>query len=110
MLNTIQCLESDHLCTLLREARVKARATQQEVSKRLGRGQSFLSDIERGKRRLDTLELRSLCIVLGVDWKTFSSSWKPALGGRLDALHNTCRPAHCAAFMFFELTGYQARY
>jgi len=80
MLNTIQCLESDHLCTLLREARVKARATQQEVSKRLGRGQSFLSDIERGKRRLDTLELRSLCIVLGVDWKDLLFELEARLG------------------------------
>jgi len=69
MFNSVHYFESDHLCTLLREARVRARVTQQEVSKRLGCSQSFLSDIERGKRRLDTLELRSLCAVVGVDWK-----------------------------------------
>ena len=69
MLNAVQYFENNHLCTLLREARVRACVTQQEASKRIGRGQSFLSNIERGKRRLDAFELRSLCAVLGVDWK-----------------------------------------
>lgn len=40
--------------------------TQVECSKALDRPQSFMSDVESGTRRLDIVQLRDLCKVLGV--------------------------------------------
>lgn len=50
---------------LVREIRVGANVTQTELSAQLGRSQSFVSDVERGIRRLDILELRDVCRLLG---------------------------------------------
>lgn len=52
----------------LREIRVASGRTQTELSALMGRPQSFISDVERGKRRLDLLELRDLCSLMGVDF------------------------------------------
>lgn len=49
------------LLELLREIRLAAGVTQEELSQKLGRTQSFVSDVERGARRLDLLELRDIC-------------------------------------------------
>ena len=43
----------------LREARLNAGLKQNEVAKRLGKPQSYVSKIERGERRLDVVELNS---------------------------------------------------
>lgn len=51
---------------LVREIRIGANLTQTELSAKLGRSQSFLSDVERGTRRLDILELRDLCALVGI--------------------------------------------
>ncbi|QXI25278.1 helix-turn-helix domain-containing protein [Pseudomonas iranensis] len=40
--------------------------TQVDCSKALGRPQSFMSDIETGSRRLDVVQLRDLCRVVGI--------------------------------------------
>ena len=45
------------LCALLREKRLEAGLQQTEVSARLKRRQPFVSDVERGVRRLDLIEL-----------------------------------------------------
>jgi transcriptional regulator with XRE-family HTH domain len=55
----------------LREAREVVGLTQVEVSAALCRPQSFVSDIENGRRRLDILQLRDLCQLLGVSWVDF---------------------------------------
>ena len=44
----------------LREARREAKLTQEQVSKRLRRPQSFMSKIESGERRVDVVELAIL--------------------------------------------------
>ena len=54
------------LCALLREKRLAAGLQQAEVSARLGRRQPFVSDVERGVRRLDLIELQDLAGVYGV--------------------------------------------
>lgn len=59
------------LTARLRAAREAAGLTQAEVSEALGRPQSFVSDIENGRRRLDVLQLRDLCQLLGVPWVEF---------------------------------------
>lgn len=53
------------LIELLRETRRAAGLTQIDVSERLGRSQSFISDVERGVRRLDLVELLDLAHITG---------------------------------------------
>ena len=56
---------------LLRQARIDAGLTQQEVARVLERPQSFVSKYESGERRLDVLELREVCRVLGLSLSEF---------------------------------------
>ena len=51
---------------LLRAARDKAGITQVELAEKLGQTQSFVSKMERGDRRLDIVQLRTVCKILGV--------------------------------------------
>lgn len=60
MPKTIYRPEYAVLVELVREMRVKAGLTQTDLSKTLGVTQSHLSDVERGTRRLDLIELRDL--------------------------------------------------
>ena len=54
------------LVEMVREMRLEAGLTQTDVSTQLGFTQSHLSDVERGTRRLDLIELRDLAGVCGV--------------------------------------------
>lgn len=53
---------------ILKRRRIAAGLTQVECSNALGRPQSFMSDVERGSRRLDIIQIRDLCQVLGCDF------------------------------------------
>lgn len=44
----------------LKDIRMEHRWTQEEVSAKLGKPQSYISKIERGERRLDIIELKEL--------------------------------------------------
>lgn len=55
------------LCALLREKRLAAGRQQAEISALLGRRQPFVSDVERGVRRLDLIELQDLASLYGMD-------------------------------------------
>jgi len=68
---TIYSREQGHLTALLREHREEAGLTQAQVAKKLDRPQSFVSKVESGERRLDLVELRALCRVLGIDLVEF---------------------------------------
>ncbi len=57
--------EHQLLASLLRDVRLRADLRQVDVAKAMHRSQSFVSDYESGQRRLDLVELRSLCEVLG---------------------------------------------
>lgn len=59
--------EHSVLCALLREKRLAAGLQQADVSARLNRRQPFVSDVERGVRRLDLIELQDLAAVYGLD-------------------------------------------
>jgi cyanate lyase len=52
---------------LLVAARKRAGLTQQEVSDRLGRPQSFVAKYEGGERRLDVVEFLQVAAALGAD-------------------------------------------
>jgi transcriptional regulator with XRE-family HTH domain len=50
---------------VLKDLRVSASMTQQQLAAILGTPQSFVSKYEIGERRLDVLEVRSVCVALG---------------------------------------------
>ena len=56
-----QCLQA-----LLRQVRQEAGMRQVDLAARLGQHQSYVSKYESGERRLDILELRQVCQVLGI--------------------------------------------
>lgn len=56
---------------LLREAREQAGITQVELAKKLRQSQSYVSKVERGDRRLDIVQLRTICQVLGLTLAEF---------------------------------------
>lgn len=72
MAKSIHRPEYDLLREMLRQARLDAGVTQGQLSDALGRSQSFVSDVERGVRRIDLLELSDVCFALGVDFAEFS--------------------------------------
>jgi transcriptional regulator with XRE-family HTH domain len=49
------------LLQVLRERRMRAGLTQEQLAKRIGETQTFVSKCERGERRLDVIELRAFC-------------------------------------------------
>lgn len=62
---TIYTAEQQLLASLLRDIRLRADLRQVDVAQAMQRSQSFVSDYESGQRRLDLVELRELCHVLG---------------------------------------------
>jgi transcriptional regulator with XRE-family HTH domain len=62
------------LLGLLRETRINAGVTQEELAKLVGETQSFISKCERGERRLDAIELRSFCNALNTGLGDFIES------------------------------------
>ena len=53
--------------TCLAVARRRASLNQQELAATLGKPQSFVSEYERGQRRVDVVELLKIADALGVD-------------------------------------------
>ncbi|WP_122316185.1 helix-turn-helix domain-containing protein [Pseudomonas cichorii] len=79
MTKAIYRREHQILIKLLRTIRENANLTQSECSRALGRPQSFMSDVEQGLRRLDLVQLRDLCAVLGYALPQFISEYEEAL-------------------------------
>lgn len=71
--------EYDILREKLRNMRLAAGLTQAQMSAQLRRPQAYISNIERGVRRIDVLELRDLCALAGVDWLRFARDLEAAL-------------------------------
>lgn len=63
----------------LKRMRIESGMTQAQCSAVLGRPQSFMSDVERGVRRLDTVQLRDLCIALKSGLVDFTMAYEKAL-------------------------------
>jgi transcriptional regulator with XRE-family HTH domain len=63
-------VEAEHyriVGTCLAAARRRVNVTQQELAARLDKPQSFVSEYERGRRRVDVVELVVISRALGVD-------------------------------------------
>jgi len=65
MQKTISSFEHALFLTFLRKARQKVGLSQEQLARKLNTTQSFISECERGERRLDILELRSWSQALG---------------------------------------------
>jgi len=70
------------LLRMIKDRRQRAGLTQKECSEGLGRSQSFMSDIERGVRRLDVVQLRDLCRIMNSDLRKFVADLERELRGR----------------------------
>lgn len=57
----------EFLRRLLKESRQRAYLSQQEVANRIGRGQTFVSAVERGQHRVSVLELLDFAEAIGFD-------------------------------------------
>lgn len=71
MLKSIHRDEYDRVRALLRDLRAEQGLRQADLAEELGTRQSFISDVERGTRRLDVIELRDWCRALQTDLITF---------------------------------------
>ncbi|TDK21485.1 XRE family transcriptional regulator [Luteimonas aestuarii] len=76
---SIHQAEYQVLLQLLRDMRTSAGLTQTELSRALGRVQSYVSDVERGVRRMDLLQLRAYCAACGLALPTFVKRFESAL-------------------------------
>jgi len=68
--------------SLLKEARRNSGVTQIDLADRLGQTQSFVSKIERGDRRLDIVQLRTILLEFGVTLPEFSAQLEAEIAKR----------------------------
>lgn len=69
------------LLEMLVDIRGKAGLKQTELAKLLGRSQSYVSDVERGGRRLDLLQLREYCQACDQDLVSFVRRFEKTIAG-----------------------------
>jgi transcriptional regulator with XRE-family HTH domain len=67
---------------LLKNARESAGITQVQLAERLGQTQSFVSKIERGERRLDIVQLRTILKEFDVSLAKFIEQFESAIEKR----------------------------
>lgn len=82
MEKTIYSREYSVLLKLLREKRETAGLSQVELAKRLGQTQSFVSKGERGERRLDIIQIRTILREFKVSLVDFVVQLEASLGRR----------------------------
>lgn len=61
----------ERLQALLRSIRHDAGLRQSDLAERLGKPQSFVSKYESGERRLDLVEVRQVCLAVGISLEEF---------------------------------------
>lgn len=64
---------------LLRRIRLDAELRQEDLAKRLGVPQSFVSKYESGERRLDVVEIRQICGAIGISLADFARMFEESL-------------------------------
>ena len=74
--------QQETLLALLQELRREAGLRQVDMARELGKPQAFVSYYESGARRLDLLELRQICGVLGLSLASFVRRFETALKRR----------------------------
>lgn len=76
---TLYRAENIELAALLRLLREQAGLVQTGLAERLGRNQTFVSNVELGIRRLDLVELRDYCQGLGINLTELIQQWEARL-------------------------------
>ncbi len=71
--------EYDVFCRLLRQIREEMGVSQNQLAKRLEVPQGWLSKCENGQRRMDVLELWTICEELGVAPEQFMARLRQVL-------------------------------
>lgn len=71
MKKRIYLAQRGRLVSLLREMRIEAGLTQVDLAARIEKDQTYVSRYESGQRRLDVLEVREICQVVGVTLEEF---------------------------------------
>lgn len=69
-------IEDKRLRELLRQIRLDAGLRQTDLAERLQQPQSFVSKYESGERRLDLLEVRTICTAVGVSFEDFMARFE----------------------------------
>ncbi|WFC62633.1 XRE family transcriptional regulator [Pseudomonas sp. REST10] len=64
---------------VLKQLRLDAQLTQSELANRLNKPQSYVSKYESGERRLDVVEIREICIEIGITLAKFSDLVEEAI-------------------------------
>jgi len=64
---------------LLRRIRLDAGLRQEDLAKRLGVPQSFVSKYESGERRLDIIEIRGICRAMDISLPRFVALFEESL-------------------------------
>jgi len=82
MEKSIYTTEYDTMLRLLRQAREEAGVTQVQLATKLKLTQSLLSKMERGDVRLDIIQLRTICRVLGTTLPAFVQELERELSSR----------------------------
>lgn len=72
---------------LLKQTRKRLHVSQVELAKRLGQSQSFVSKCERGERRMDLIQLRTVCHALGTTLPEFVNTLEARLQQSQDQEH-----------------------
>lgn len=67
------------LIQCLKDYRVQSNMTQQELATHLGLSQSYVCKYEQSQKRLDFLEVRNICIALGVSLTEFVNDYEERL-------------------------------
>lgn len=60
----------------LKDFRLQSKMTQQELASYLGCAQSYVSKYEQGQRRLDIVEIKQICDVLGITLVEFVTEYE----------------------------------
>lgn len=68
--------ENLELAALLRQLREEAGMVQTALAVRLGRNQTYVSNVELAIRRLDLVELRDYCGALGIGLGELITKWE----------------------------------
>lgn len=72
------------MCETLVAARRDAGVSQVDLAERIGRTQSFISQIERGVRRLDVIEFYAIAKAIGADPASLFAALAEKLPARIE--------------------------
>ena len=78
------------MCRRLKEARIRAELTQEQVARALGQPQNFVSKCETGERRIDPIELADFMALYGI---TFEALVPPGAAVRRGRSQRVAEPA-----------------